>query len=578
MSAQGADVKFFFMMINNTLILGNAEKSAAASPAGREEAVIAVEQKPFQKRGNRNTISRENTLNIRKILMFGILLLSVCVMSCKKDKPKDDDPTNPDNPANTETGLYMGIIGFNKSLDEKGITLLNDNTKGEFKSFINSMGMDAATGLYYAVDNAINMLQEANLPNDLVNVAIVTFTDGLDNVSIDLNSNYASRDAYRDAVSNRIKSTKIKNLPINAYSIGVKGGDVVDVTAFKAGLVALASNPNNAKEVTNMTEVNNTFKEIANSLYNESKTQSIKLRITGGYDDGTKIRFTFDNVTDASKSNLYIEGTYRRNGDSRSLENVVYQGLISSSGTTVSGAITDVVYVTFTFENTSTTSGGSVNTNGTQQWEYIQSESRWQRNSEFGKTGDMETVVDRKSAVIVLVLDCTSSLDAGGANGFSQMKSAANNFIDVLLGNSSGGDGGGTTPTNAQVRFERATAYMYVTTVALLNTAKDSVLAGYGFDNNTNELISPYYQIRQGNHFAAFLNDYDEKLYTATNSYYFQAGHKYTVVLDDDGTNYLFRQIDDGTFSSPPPNKPQVTKIRVPIGDIKNLKVEAKPK
>ena len=42
----------------------------------------------------------------------------------------------------------------------------------------------------------------------------------------------------------------------------------------------------------------------------------------------------------------------------------------------------------------------------------------------------------------MLVLDCTSSLDAGGANGFSGMKNAASSFIDILLG----GGGGGSNP------------------------------------------------------------------------------------------------------------------------------------
>ncbi|GBU28923.1 hypothetical protein R84B8_02485 [Treponema sp. R8-4-B8] len=276
------------------------------------------------------------------------------------------------------------------------------------------------------------MLQSATLPNDLTNVALVTFTDGLDNVSIDLNTNYNSRDAYRDALSKRISTTKIKKLNINAYSIGIRGGDVQDTAAFSAGLAALASSPSNANEVTSMAEVNNTFRAIANSLYNESQAQSVKLRITSGYDDGTKIRFTFDNVTNAGNSTFYIEGTYKRKGTNRSLENVVYQGLSSSSGTTVSGSLSGV-YVTFTFRNVSTVSGGNVNTQNTQQWEYVTSQDRWQKNSEFGQTGDMETIVDRKSAVIMLVLDCTTSLDAGGANGFRAMKVAANNFIDVLV-------------------------------------------------------------------------------------------------------------------------------------------------
>ena len=84
--------------------------------------------------------------------------------------------------------------------------------------------------------------------------------------------------------------------------------------------------------------------------------------------------------------------------------------------------------------------------NNVQQWEYIESQPpRWQRNSEFGGAGDSETIVTRKSAVIMLVLDCTTSLNADGANGFSQMKTAAKRFIDVLVSGSGSSGGGGET-------------------------------------------------------------------------------------------------------------------------------------
>lgn len=335
----------------------------------------------------------------------------------------------------SQTGLYMGIIGFNDAVYTRPIDLLtnygNVNNRNQFQSFVNGLTMRAGTGLYYAVDNAITLLQNAILPDDLVNVSLVTFTDGLDNISIELNPNFNSRDAYRNFVRNRINTTRIRNLPINAYSIGVPGNDVFDLQAFSAGLAAIASNPNNVHEVTNMTEVNNAFRQIANSLTNVNQSQTLRLRIPGGFDDGTRIRFTFDNVSDAAMSNFYIEGTFRRSGTSRTLQNVVYRGLTSNSGTTITGALSGG-FVTFTFENTATTAGGNVSTNNVQQWEFVASQSRWQRNSEFGGTGDVETAVDRKSAVIMLVLDCTTSL---GNTDFQNMKNAANNFINILVGN-----------------------------------------------------------------------------------------------------------------------------------------------
>lgn len=334
-----------------------------------------------------------------------------------------------------ETGLYMGIIGFNEELNERKISLLTDykniyNTNN-FTSFVNALNMKPATSLYYAVDNAIKRLEIAKLPEDLVNVSIVTFTDGLDNASIDLNTAYNSRDAYRDAVKKRIANTRIKDLPINAYSIGIRGSDVNDVEAFRAGLISMASRADNAKEVTNMEEVNEKFSEIAASLYNENASQVVKLKITGGYDDGTKIRFTLDDVEDAAESEFYIEGVYKRNGTERTLQNVVYHGVKSSSGSTISGDVSGV-YVTFSFEGFEIIEPPvTMYLKDIRQWEYIASNAQWQKNSEFGQAGDIETIVDKKSAVIMLVLDCTTSL---GDSDFGQMKDAATNFIRLLTG------------------------------------------------------------------------------------------------------------------------------------------------
>lgn len=363
-----------------------------------------------------------------KSFFFFLLLLLVVLTTCK-----EKNNTRPEG--GTETGLYMGIIGFNDNIFVKGIDMLNNyrniNKRDQYRTFVNNLTMRSATGLYYAVDNAINMLQAATLPNDLENVSIVTFTDGLDNFSIELNTNYKSKDSYRDAIRNRISNTKIKNLNISAYSIGVRGGDVVDIDAFKAGISALASHKNNLYEVTNMNEINEIFVEIATSLNSISQSQSIKLRIPGGFDDGARIRFTFDDISDADSSKIYVEGIFKRSGTTRSLQDIVYEGFNSSSGTSVIGELI-AGYVTFTFVNVLTDTGDNVDTKNTKQWEYITSESRWQKNSEFGQTGDTEIIEVRKSAVIILVLDCTSSLDANEANGFRDMKSAVNDFIDTL--------------------------------------------------------------------------------------------------------------------------------------------------
>lgn len=354
------------------------------------------------------------------------------------DSNSDDSDTDQGNNGaggGLQQGMYMGIIGFNDRVNIRNISFLSDyvsiDNKDVFQNFVNTLEMRPATGLYYSVDSAINILQSAVFPSDLVNVYMITFTDGLDNVSIDLNPKYNSRDAYRDAIKNRIATQKVNNIPITAYSIGVAGSDVVDIDAFRDGLSAIASDgPNYTKEVSSMDEVNSTFREIASSLVNVNQMQDISLQIPGGYDDSTKIRFTFDYVSEANYSDMYIEGVYRREGNSRYLEDVNYVGLKCSNEGNVGGIVSDNVYVTFSFKNIKRTdTDNMVSTDYIKQWEYLPAQSRWQPNSEFDNENAVAVEVNKQSAVIMLVLDCTSSLNN---SGFVEMKRAVNNFISAL--------------------------------------------------------------------------------------------------------------------------------------------------
>lgn len=332
----------------------------------------------------------------------------------------------------SETGLYMGIIGFNEEIDEKRINLLTDykNTynTNSFTSFVNEMSMKDATGIYYAVDNAIKRLEIAELPNDLENVSIVTFTDGIDNTSLELNSEYKTKEAYRNAIKKRITNTKIKELPINAYSIGLRGGDISDVETFRTEITAMASHDTCVYELVDMNDVYETFRKLAASLYNESQSRKVKLKINGGCDDGTKIRFTWDcaDANHVTDSKYYIEGIYRRNGDERTLENVVYKGISSSSGTIITGERNSTdKKIAFTFNDIIECGFDSQDI---MQYTYLPS-GKWQKDSEFGQKGDIEPIVDKKSAVVMLVLDCTTSL---GSDDFRRMKNAATDFIKIL--------------------------------------------------------------------------------------------------------------------------------------------------
>lgn len=343
-----------------------------------------------------------------------------------------------------ESGIYLGVTGFNDDLYTYPVMRLTESSVGGFRDFVDNLTMKYGTLLYYSVDQAINALQSATLPPDISNAAIVTFTDGLDQGSMMKDVPYSDDTEYLAALKGRITDEKIAGLPITAYSIGIRGNDVKDVAMFTANLNQLASAPESehATEVSSMSEVNAKFKEIAEQLSKSSYLQTINLTMPG-VSNGTKVRFTFDNVRDASDSELYIEGIF--NLKARTLENVTYQGMTSTSGSTLKGTV-EGIFVSFSIEGVRTADNKLIDSKFTDEWIYITSNGSWQINSEFDKTQNSEVITERSSAVIMLILDCSSSL----GDDFKVAQTNAKNFIDTLYGTSGGSDNpGGDTPDAA---------------------------------------------------------------------------------------------------------------------------------
>ena len=352
--------------------------------------------------------------------MAALLLTSTMMTSCFKDKPDT-----------SKEGLYVGIIGFNSELNTKTMKILNDANKQEMIDFINKLEMGSGTALYHAVNTALDKIEAVTPPQDLINVSVVTFTDGLDQGSYVLNDNYSSGEAYLNAVSSRIKTLSIgeQQVPISAYTIGVRGSDVSDVAAFQQNLRKLSSSADNVYEVDNMSQVGNIFSEIAQNLYNQSFSYDVTLK-TPAQEVGTMIRFTFDNVENAEDSQHYIQGMYTRENNQGILYELEYVGL-QSDDTLAVYAKSEGMFDYFTFTNLFTDEGENVPTTFTKQWRWIQSNETWQINSEFSPSGNIVEKEEFKSAIIMLVLDCSSSLN----NDFQSVKNAAIQFIQTLNGN-----------------------------------------------------------------------------------------------------------------------------------------------
>lgn len=383
-----------------------------------------------------------------------LILAVVIAAGCKKP----DDPTNPNNGGNnegggnggdnptptvpTEEGMYLGIIGFNEQLYQKDISLLNSSTKPSFDNFIENLNAAMGTGLYYADYTALKELQSFPEPPKLNKVAMVTFTDGIDNVSTSNSQmdpeGYGNISTYRSALHYKIMSESIHGQLINAYTIGLRGNDFTDLNEFRINLNMLASSPNNVFEVTDMAEALQRFKEIAEDLYSSTTIVNLKVKVPGGYDDGQVIRFPFDNSS-AGNWAKYIEATYKRNGNTRSLENVSFHGFTQGS-TTLSAVSQTGAYYWFEFENLTYPTGGPItqqDLNNLSLWK--KNATGWQHETEFEPGSSSEVTEEKSSAMIMLVLDCTTSL----GNDFAEMKNGAKRFVETLVSSSGNGNGGG---------------------------------------------------------------------------------------------------------------------------------------
>ncbi|MBQ3710231.1 MAG: VWA domain-containing protein [Bacteroidales bacterium] len=354
------------------------------------------------------------------LIIAALLMTSTLMTSCFKEKVDT-----------SEQGLYVGIIGFNSEITDNKLTLLNTSSKEDMKKFVNDLTMEDGTILYHAVNTALDKIEAVTPPEDLTNVSIITFTDGLDQGSYMLNDNYNSGDAYLNAVSNRIRNTSIgaNQVPISAYSIGVKTEGINEVN-FRQSLEKLSSNPHqNVYLVDNMIEVGQIFGDIAENLYQESSTWDVTLK-TPAPEHHTRIRFTFDNVNNAAESERYIEGIFLNQQSGTCIFNGVnYVGLQNCGD--IIYPTTEGIFVYFTFSNLFTLDGEQVYTSNTKQWNWDDNAQTWVNNAEFTPSGNVVTQVERKSAMIMLVLDCSSSL----GNDFQSVKSAACQFIETLNGN-----------------------------------------------------------------------------------------------------------------------------------------------
>lgn len=329
----------------------------------------------------------------------------------------------------SESGFYLGIIGFNTELYPYPIKQLTKETVNDFCAFIDGLAMDKYTTLFYAVDTSIDKLQQATFPDNFYNASIVTFTDGRDRGSLGMNTNYTSDEAYMAAIQTRFANETVSDKKITAYTVGLSGKESYPAGLFQNIMENLASTPDNAFVAANMDEVNDRFAELADELSDTRYIQDITL-YWATMSDLTKCRVTFDSAgyLSATSSKQYLEGTF--NIADGSLTDVTYHGITAKSGSTIVPIQIGIDFY-YTIEGVETEDGKTISSSNIVLWQmtpYGWASDRFEITPEEDE-GIKKT---KQSAAIFLNLDCTSSMQ----EDFPRLQTIAKSFITQLYENS----------------------------------------------------------------------------------------------------------------------------------------------
>ena len=317
----------------------------------------------------------------------------------------------------TESGLYLGISTFDYVLQYNPVHLISEETLESYNKIVDDMQLatEPNTLLYYSIDEDITSMKKVQLPSDLFYVALVTFTDGLDQGSMSKRRGLYMDDLeFLEDIHHRLKEEQVSGQYIKSYAIGLRGDDArSNLALFDKNLELIASEPQSSSEqyvykVDNMSGVNSAFESIASQLTQNFKVQRLSLRIPFPSGNGAKIRFTLDNKT-ADASSKYIEGTFDIN--SYSLTNVQYVGISSSSGSEVPFSEDDGDNFTYVFEDIPAVNGAEITADNIRHWHRRASETSWTENSEFKKKENAKTFTEFKSAMVMLNLDLSMSLE-----------------------------------------------------------------------------------------------------------------------------------------------------------------------
>lgn len=177
--------------------------------------------------------------------------------------------------------IHIGIIGFSSMKETRIFNLcpLDNSSISRMEAFIDSFNQGNGTALYKSFDNAIDLIEEyANKLSKFAGAAVVTFTDGLDNGSVNYDKMIGNKNDYFKYIQNQVLDKRIKGVEYQSYTIFVPtGADVKEYAIqekIKRELKIMAKQDGHFYSVTNTQGLNEQFTKIAQSLVNSWKVIS----------------------------------------------------------------------------------------------------------------------------------------------------------------------------------------------------------------------------------------------------------------------------------------------------------------
>lgn len=171
--------------------------------------------------------------------------------------------------------VKIGVVCFSKISETEfyPISPLTTDSYYDMCRFINGRTPQNGTALYYAMDKAIDAMESYcnthNLSNEpLSSAMMVTFTDGLDQTSRDEDRSIYTADDYKIELLRKLQYKKINGVPLQKKIVLVPGIDLI-TDAQRNKFFEIGESLGEAKRLSNMSELGQEFKYIAEGLINE---------------------------------------------------------------------------------------------------------------------------------------------------------------------------------------------------------------------------------------------------------------------------------------------------------------------